>query len=257
MKCKYCFANFFRIKRTLSKNNWFIIISQLADFGMKKVNFVGGEPTLCPFLGELIKYSKNLGLLTGIVSNGAQLNQKFIEKYGNYIDWIGLSLDSGNEITQELLGRGDGVYVQNTIKRSKMIKDAGIKLKINSVITRLNVNEEMSKLMNNIHPDRWKIFQVLEIEGQNSSKIKNLLISKNEFKKFVEQHQKLKPIAEDNDAMIESYLMIDPLGRFFQNSNKFYVFSRPILKVGVSNALNDIKYNHSKFIERGGFYALS
>jgi len=257
MKCKYCFANFSNIKKSLSKVDWFEIIRQLTDFGMKKVNFVGGEPTLCPFLGELFVFSKKLGLITGIVSNGTGITQLFIEKFGKFINWIGLSLDSGNELTQKTLGRGKGNYVRSIINKSIMIKRAGLKLKINSVITHTNFNENMSKMIENINPDRWKIFQALEIEEQNSSNIKTLLISKKEFEQFVERHQKLNPIVENNDAMIESYIMIDPLGRFFQNSDNFYAFSRPILKVGIFNALNDIQYNHSKFIKRGGLYALS
>lgn len=255
MNCKYCFANFSHIKITLSKKDWFEIILQLADFGIRKVNFVGGEPTLCPFLGELIIYSKNLELITGIVSNGTRISQQFIEQYGNSIDWIGLSLDSGNEITQQMLGRGDGFHVRNTIKKSKMIKDTGIKLKINSVITRLNVNEDMSKVMDKIHPDRWKVFQVLAIEGQNNENVKDLKITTSEFLDFIRRHEKFNPIAEDNDAMLESYIMVDPMGRFYQNSGEAYNYSMPILEVGVLRAINQVVYDHAKFIERGGIYA--
>ena len=37
--------------------------------------------------------------------------------------------------------------------KSKMIKQMGIKLKINSVITRLNVKEDISKVIDNIRPE--------------------------------------------------------------------------------------------------------
>lgn len=87
-----------------------------------------------------------------------------MRKFGNKIDWIGLSLDSSNELIQYQLGRGNGSYVQDIIKKSEMIKSAGIRLKINSVITKLNFNEDMGWLIDCINPDRWKVFQVLEIE---------------------------------------------------------------------------------------------
>lgn len=254
MKCKYCFANFSHVKKSLSKEEWLEIIQQLADFGMKKVNFVGGEPTLCPFLGELIVFSNNLGLTTGVVSNGTGITPWFLNKYGMYIDWIGLSLDSGNEITQQRLGRGDGSYIRNTIKKSKMIKKVGTKLKINSVITRLNVNEDISKVMGKIQPDRWKVFQVLAINSQNNEKLVDLRITNSEFSIFIRRHEKLNPIAEDNEAMLESYIMVDPMGRFYQNSGNTYIYSEPILEVGVLRAFNQVTYNHAKFIERGGIY---
>ena len=79
-----------------------------------------------PLLRELIYYSKDLGLITGIVSNGAGITQQFVDQYGNKIDWIGLSLDSGNEDVQKHLGHGNGKYVQSTINKSKMVKNAGI-----------------------------------------------------------------------------------------------------------------------------------
>lgn len=235
--------------------DWCILIRQLTDIGMEKVNFVGGEPTLCPFLGELITYSKNLGLITGIVSNGTGITQKFLDQYGRYIDWIGLSLDSGNETTQKMLGRGNGSHVRETVEKCKLIKNSGIKLKINSVITLLNIEEDMSKIIDLICPERWKIFQVLGIKGQNSDNLDGLKISKSEFANFKRRHEKLSPIAEKDDDMIDSYIMIDPLGRFYQNSGNLYNYSEPILKVGVLRAFNQVVYNYAKFVERGGIYA--
>jgi len=78
MNCRYCFAKFSHIRNPLSKKDWFQIILLLADYGMKKVNFVGGEPTLCPFLGELIIFSNKLGLITGVASNGIGITQPFL-----------------------------------------------------------------------------------------------------------------------------------------------------------------------------------
>ncbi len=54
--------------------------------------------------------------------------------------------------------------------------------------------------------------------------------------------------------MLESYIMIDSLGRFYQNSGNFYKYSKSILEVGVLRAFNQVAYYHAKFIERGGLY---
>ncbi len=66
--------------------------------------------------------------------------------------------------------------------------------------------------------------------------------------------ENLNLISENNNTMINSYLMIDPQGRFYQNRGNLYKFSKKILKVGVLNALNEIEFNFARFIERGGFY---
>lgn len=93
----------------------------------------------------------------------------------------------------------------------------------------MNYCEDISHLIQIIESTRWKIFQVLEIIGQNNDSVKDLLITKDQFKFFVERHKNLDPIAENNDAMIESYVMIDPI-------------------------VNEINYNYTKFLERGGLY---
>lgn len=252
--CIYCFVHFKKVKNLLSREHHLRIIDELAKYGTIKLNLVGGEPTLCPYLGELIERSKDLGMITGVVSNGLGITQQFVEQYGSNLDIIGLSLDSGDEAIQKRLGRGNGSHIQKVIRKSKTIKEAGINLKINSVITRLNYAEDMTNIIELINPNRWKVFQVLEIQGQNSKNVNNLSISGAEFQQFVKKHKHLNPIVEDNEAMIDSYVMIDAWGRFFRNTQKIYTFSNSILKVGVINAINELRCNLVKPLRRNKSY---
>ena len=253
-QCKYCFAQFKEIRPNLSKKHCFKIIKVLSESGTKKISFAGGEPTLSPFLGDLLIYSKKLGLTNSLISNGTGINDLFAKKYEKYLDWIGLSIDSGIEMVNDLLGRGRNL-VGKIIDKAIKISESSIKLKINTVVNRLNFQEDLSWLIEKIKPQRWKVFQILEIKNQAQQELSKLLISNSEFKFFVERHQFLKPIVENNNTMLESYLMIDPCGRFYQNTGNIYIFSRPILEVGLENALGDISFDFVKFIERGGLYA--
>lgn len=54
--------------------------------------------------------------------------------------------------------------------------------------------------------------------------------------------------------MTESYLMINPEGRFYQNTEGKYIYSSKILEVGLSQAIQEIEFNDKKFIERKGVY---
>jgi radical S-adenosyl methionine domain-containing protein 2 len=54
--------------------------------------------------------------------------------------------------------------------------------------------------------------------------------------------------------MTGSYLMVDPAGRFFDNVNGRHTYSRPIIEVGVTEALKDIRFDLGKFYEREGVY---
>ncbi len=56
---------------------------------------------------------------------------------------------------------------------------------------------------------------------------------------------------EDNSDMTQSYLMIDPMGRFFQNgNNSFYTYSSPIHEIGFENALSSIEFDDNCYINR-------
>jgi radical S-adenosyl methionine domain-containing protein 2 len=54
--------------------------------------------------------------------------------------------------------------------------------------------------------------------------------------------------------MTESYVMIDPAGRFFDSAQGTYIYSLPILEVGVEEALKQVSINPERFRERGGNY---
>lgn len=251
--CKYCFARFEYINSPLSKKQCCKIIKHLANVGIKKINFAGGEPTLSPFLGTLLEYSKGLNFTTSIISNGTGITQQFIEKNKENIDWIGLSIDSGTDSINKKLGRGNGKLVNEIIEKSNIVKNADIKLKINTVVSKLNFREDLSCFIEKISPERWKIFQILEIKNQNN--LVELLVTDYEFKEFAEKHRYLRPIIETNELMSESYLMIDPLGRLYKNTDNSYIYSNSILNVGFEYAFNEICFNYDKYIQRGGIYA--
>ena len=61
-------------------------------------------------------------------------------------------------------------------------------------------------------------------------------------------------ISENNELMTASYIMIDPAGRFFDNSRGIHTYSRPILDVGVEEALKNVLINTERFLKRGGQY---
>lgn len=79
-------------------------------------------------------------------------------------------------------------------------------------------------------------------------------INNDDFYNFINRHTKFKKIiySENNDEMTHSYLMIDPLGRFFQNNELLhgYDYSQSILQIGVETAVKQIKFNIHKFAKR-------
>ena len=43
----------------------------------------------------------------------------------------------------------------------------GFRIKLNTVVCAINANDDMNDLALRLRPDRWKVFKVLPVEGQN------------------------------------------------------------------------------------------
>ncbi len=238
------------------------VVRQLAEYGFSKITFAGGEPTLCPWLSDLISLAKEAGMVTMLVTNGSRLNMEMLKKLRPALDWVVLSIDSIISETNLKGGRyqnkrmlPDVNYYLNLINT---INASGYKFKINTVVHCFNKEEVMSEFIELANPLRWKIFKVLSIENQNQSTYADFEINNTDFLHYLKNNKtrytERVMVIEDNDAMSESYLMIDPAGRFFDNSTGSYTYSQSICDVGVFKALNQINFDYEKYRNRGGVY---
>jgi radical S-adenosyl methionine domain-containing protein 2 len=226
-----------------------------------KVSFAGGEPTLCPWLPELVRTAKECGATTMLVTNGSRLPQVIGELQG-VLDWVAMSIDSASEHTLVQLGRAvqgrRAIPRERYVELAAMVREAGMRLKINSVVTSLNAGEDMSEFIRDLAPERWKVLRVLPV-GQNDGRVEPLLCGDDDFARFVERHQALKAdgfavVPEDNDDMRGSYAMVDPAGRFFDNAGGGHSYSAPILRDGLDAAWSRVTFSMDRFLDRGGAY---
>jgi radical S-adenosyl methionine domain-containing protein 2 len=246
-------------KGHLPKEEALQVVKQLAAHGFEKITFAGGEPLLCPWLPVLIKEAKELGLTTMIVSNGSRITEQFLIDNRNYLDWIAVSIDSLVDATNLKIGRAivgkktlSLDYYKNLIER---IKKHSYGLKINTVVNAHNHEENFTDFIIEANPKRWKVLQVLPIEQQNDFKVNEFIINHNQFQSFVTHHDSVSVmIPESNDAIKGSYVMVDPAGRYFDNSDGKHHYSKPILEVGAKEAIATMNYDNEKFVNRGGIY---
>ncbi|OCL04020.1 radical SAM enzyme [Glonium stellatum] len=233
----------------------------LKNAGMRKINFAGGEPFLYPkFLGEMIDFCKeDLRLESvSIVTNGSLVTEKFIKKHGSNIDILAVSCDSFHEDTNIEIGRGSGNQVPQLYKIGVWCRQYGIKFKINTVVCRLNHQEDMNKHIDVLQPFRWKCFQVLIVAGENDSSStlrdgRKFLITDQEYQGFCQKHSRQKSlVAESNRLMAKSYLILDEYMRFLDRDGRQP--SAPILQVGVRKALQSVYWDEKAFKDRGGIY---
>ena len=254
----------------LSEEGGISLIEDLSSSGVEKVNFVGGEPMLHPHLEAWIFAAKSCGLTTSIVSNGTRMTEEWLTRMRPHLDWLGLSIDASNDEMHALMGRGlkgeIASGVSRHLERSKEVwqiaRGLGYGLKLNTVVTSVNADDDMSKLVGFLKPHRWKIFRVLRIEGENDGRVEPLLICQDQFDEYMIRHRKTLRdlegthiVAEDNEDMLGTYAMIDPQGMLYTNLNGRYRYSKQsAVDIGFSVSWAQVMdgFSQDRFANRGG-----
>ncbi|ASJ20185.1 radical SAM protein [Brachyspira hampsonii] len=244
MHCKFCYAS-----KDICNIDLFKIASILKPF--KYINLVGGEPTIYKNYIPLLYYLKSQNHILSIVSNGSMLlkYKSILNATLECCDVIGLSIDSLDKETCIKIGRS----IKNSIPITKgeylyitdKIKENAKELKINTVVNRYNYKENLNPFISKALPNKWKIFQVLPIENLNSCQ--ELLISDEEFNYFLNTHAANEKIMypENNDNMTSSYIMLDAKGRFFNNIDNKYIYSKSLLEDDADLYEEFFKMNYS------------
>ncbi len=270
MSCGFCFATFLDLPPQgaiyLPQDDSIRLITLIAEAGflkINKINFAGGEPTLCPWLPELIRHAKSLGLTTSVVTNGSRITEAWLDNLAGSLNILAISIDSVDAESQRNIGRtvkGKSPMTEaDYLSIGESAKARGIRLKVNTVVNRHNVAEDFRPFIRAIAPERWKIFQVLPVTGQNDLHFDEFAITRNEFDLYVDRNRSIardgiRVVHENNEAMTGSYLMIDPQGCFFDNTKGEHTYSSPILTVGVQQASAEVEVFLERFIARGGLY---
>ena len=179
------------------------------------------------------------------------------------LDWIGVSIDTVNP--DKLIRSGRAISGRNPISEEaylqiiNVIKRHEIRLKMNTVVTSENWQEDFTDFIRLVKPERWKLLQALPVKGQNDEHIDDFIITTEQFETYVQRNRVVEDegisvVPESNEAMTESYVMIAPAGRFFDNAQGIHKYSKPILKVGIEEALRQVSLDSERFRQRGGEY---
>jgi radical S-adenosyl methionine domain-containing protein 2 len=129
------------------------VLTLLREAGTEKITFVGGEPTLHPHITECVAHAHVVGLTTSLVTNGARLS-RVLDTHAHVLDWVSLSVDSGNENTPRRMGHGKGDPVRCSEALFALCREKGVRTKLNTVVTQLNWEEDMRDFVGRVRPDR-------------------------------------------------------------------------------------------------------
>jgi radical S-adenosyl methionine domain-containing protein 2 len=276
-KCKYCYATWQREERKLDVLHdessstqllnalWAFFRPENTTNPLRKslqwshirLSIAGGESLLYPKrVLAIAKYARQLGMRVSIITNGSLLPQGAeLTDLAQQLSCLGLSIDSFCTETNLEIGRVDNkgqlLTLDSIVRQVDIARTANPNLvvKINTVVNSANVHEYLGAALARIRPDRWKVLRMLPVVNSE------LTISDEDFSGFVARHIGMgdRMSVEDNSDMQDSYIMIDPQGRFFQNglnAQKGYFYSKPITEENVSRAFKSISFSTERFSKR-------
>ena len=203
-----------------------------------------------------------------IITNGSKLEDAWLSDIAAHLDMLGVSFDSSVDATNYAHGRWprgarpprDAEASRSEkilLKAAELAAKFGLCFKINTVVTNKNHLDLLAPIINRVRPMRWKIFQVLEVAGENSGSglrcVQPHLVNIADFLAFIERNRAalddpgvLK--VEPNEIMRASYLLVDEKGRFLDASQGGKEASpSSILDVGAVRALAEL-------LDRGAYF---
>lgn len=142
-RCTYCMpanATFAKAHDLLSPDETGLIVSNLVKLGIEEVRLTGGEPTLRNELVEITERLSELSLRSiGLTTNGLHLSRlaRDLKKAG--LTGVNVSLDGMSEERFTQIARRSGFH--EVVKGIDAALDAGLKVKINTVLMRQNFDD--------------------------------------------------------------------------------------------------------------------
>ncbi len=163
--CRYCSA--YAIEEEggeLTLDEEKALLDNVSSFARPIVLFTGGEPLLRDDIFELAEYAGKRGLPVGLPTNGILLTKRVAElmkKTGIYTACVDLDGASA-EVHNSLRGEFD-----LAVRAIKLCKEEGLRLQVNSVITKSNKDSMPSLLefVQELGVDAWHVFFLVPTKG--------------------------------------------------------------------------------------------
>jgi len=142
LQCPYCsnpidYANY---PSELSTEDWKRVLSQARIMGAVQLGFSGGEPLTRKDLSELVKYARELGYYSNLITSGYGLTEKkIIQLKEAGLDHIQISIQaSSQELNDHIAGTASFLHKKEV---ARLIKKHGYPMVLCVVIHRENIHQ--------------------------------------------------------------------------------------------------------------------
>jgi len=144
LACTYCRVNAgLPQKNELTTKQVLSVIDELKRNGFGHLKFTGGEPLIRKDFWKIVRYAHKNSFKISLISNGLLIDEKVLDLLAKYVFVVGISIDSIEKETNQILGRQNYELVMKNIQK---LVDKGLRVKILSTITRVN-RKQISDLL--------------------------------------------------------------------------------------------------------------
>jgi radical SAM protein with 4Fe4S-binding SPASM domain len=138
--CPHCYVERPKDFPEMSTEKWKRVIDRCWEQGIPHLTFTGGEATLRPDLVELIQYAEDLGIITGLQTNGRKLRDRaYLDQLllaG--LDHIQITLESHDPAIHDEMVGVQGAW-QESVDGIRTVVDADVYMMTNTTMTTANV----------------------------------------------------------------------------------------------------------------------
>jgi cyclic pyranopterin phosphate synthase len=214
MHCMYCMpynnTEWLEQDNLLSYEEIFNLANIFAALGIKKIRVTGGEPTIRPKMEDLISsLSKIRGIESvSMTTNGLLLREKAKQLKEAGLTSVNISLDTFRAERFKSMSGIDGL--NQVLASIQTADDAGLKLKINTVVVRGWNDDEVLDFARFARSMDYTVrfIEFMPLDGSGIWR-SNLVVSKREIIERINQNiQELVPLKNDisEPAMLYSFL---------------------------------------------------
>lgn len=165
--------------------------SSFIDQNVTEINIAGGEPTLWPYTIDLAKYIRSKGLGVSLIHNGSG-SSDFYREIAPYLTTCGFSIDSVNPELQRGMGRcfrdGSVITTEEYEEKINILRNInpGIKIKVNTVVNRVNLDDDLAPQICKWNVDRWKFLCCMPF-SDGVHKNDHVVISDEEYSEYMQR----------------------------------------------------------------------
>lgn len=129
LRCSHCYAKsgpYAGGEDRLVRSQYEALIAEAYEIGCRRVQFIGGEPTLNPDLPDLIRFATSTGYeFIEVFTNLTRLSADLLQCFGHHHVYVATSVYASVSSTHDLITHVGGSFAK-TIRNLRLLIEAGI-----------------------------------------------------------------------------------------------------------------------------------